>query len=331
MKEEIIFSQKDINKSIIKVLKEANKYVIWFSMLTLFSDNKLNKILYNCKKKKIKLYIFHGNNPFLNEKCKKIYIKNINMHGTIIPNYVNHMRYLSNEKTSLFGGIDYNKILENNYEQHALKVENTSQIYNLNNIIRSAKNLNKLENIIHRLQYNFPIIGNTFNCESAFNFLKDKLRKAKQYILIESQYIQHKELVNILIDSCLKHNIKLTIIYNDYFAINPYHPCKNNKVLSWITNKYLSFETNNILNLIHKSGIQYEFLTYKKSYTHNKIYIIDDIFIIGSFNFHNRSLSKKKDIEIGYTSTSKILINDYKDYIIKQKKLGCFKSEKMLN
>lgn len=326
MNEKLIFCQKKINNEIIKLLLEAKQYIIWFSMLTQFSDNELNKALSICKKKKIKLYIYHGINPFLYEISKNIYIENIDMHPNFFPLYVNHMRYLSNEKSTLFGGIDYNKILENNYEQCALRVNNIPQIYDLNNMIISRKS--EIKNIVHRFSYIFPLIGNTFKCDSAFIFLKNQLLSAKQCIIIESQYIQHKGLINIIIYSCLKHNIKLTIIYNDNFAINPYHPGKHNILLSWISEKYLKNETNKMLDLIRKSGIRYEFLSYRNSYTHNKIYIIDNSLMIGTCNFHTRSLTKKKDVEIGYVSKSKILVNNYKNYIKKRKKSGHFKSEK---
>ena len=89
--EKLFYCQKEINKLIIKVLLEAKQYIIWFSMLTQFSDKELNNVLYICKKKKIKLYIYHGINPYLNEKSKIFYIENINMHPNFFPFYVNHI------------------------------------------------------------------------------------------------------------------------------------------------------------------------------------------------------------------------------------------------
>ena len=230
------------------------------------------------------------------------------MHYFRLLPYVSHIRYMSNEKYSLFGGIDYNEMLEHNYTQHGIKISNTQKILEFN-------------------CFRYPIIGNTFTCNSAFIFLKNKLLYSKEYILIESQYIQHKELIDIIIQTCLINNITLTIIHNNNFQINPYHPCKCNCLLSFCTGKYLKYETFRMLNLIRNSGIKYEFLSYFNSYVHNKIYIIDNNFIIGSFNFHERSLTKQKDLEIGYVSQSKKLINDYKNYIMKLKKNNKFKIE----
>ena len=45
-------------------------------------------------------------------------------------------------------------------------------------------------------------------------------------------------------------------------------------------------------------------------------------------NFHTRSLTKGNDTEIGYVSRSKIVINNYKKYLIKRNKSGHFISEK---
>ena len=187
MNEKLFYCQKEINNTIIKLLLEANQYIIWFSMLTQFSNSELTKVLHICKKKKIKLYIIHGVNPFMNVKCEAFYIENINIHTNNIYIYVNHIRYLSNEKTTLFGGIDYNRKVEDNYEQYAIKVANTPQIYKFNNKILSIKNKNKsISCFLYRTNFNYPIIGNTHTCNSAYIFLKNKFLHAKKSIIIES-------------------------------------------------------------------------------------------------------------------------------------------------
>lgn len=51
MTENLILNQKNINNNILKLINNAEKYIIWFSMLTQFSNNKLNEAIIKLKKK----------------------------------------------------------------------------------------------------------------------------------------------------------------------------------------------------------------------------------------------------------------------------------------
>ena len=74
---------------------------------------------------------------------------------------------------------------------------------------------------INKIQTKVPIISNLYYSSSAFVLKKNSFENATKSIIIENQYIQHEELCRVIINSCLKHNIKLTIIYNNDFAMNP--------------------------------------------------------------------------------------------------------------
>ena len=170
--EQILFSQKEIHSETINIFNNAKKYVIWVTMLTDFNDNELKEVLKKCKKNNIKLYLYFGLNSFYKSSRN---IKNINIilpHYNLMMLYVLHMRYLSNETTTLFGGIDFNRKMETNYEHIGLKIDNSIEIINFNNfIIKNQKYLN-FKNIINNYQFNLPILANSLNNTSGYDFMK---------------------------------------------------------------------------------------------------------------------------------------------------------------
>jgi phosphatidylserine/phosphatidylglycerophosphate/cardiolipin synthase-like enzyme len=326
MSEELIFGQTQIHRSILEALRGATEYVIWFSMLSQFKDPELEHTLNNLLSKNVKLYIFHGENPYLHDILDFVHTipSRIQLNGM----YVNHMRYLSTETIALFGGVDFNKNFSKHYEQHCIRVPNCQKVSNFNKTILELTSPAEINHTLKTLHPEFPIICNLHDSSSAFDYLKHSFENATETIMLENQYIQHKGLVRTIVNSCLEHDIELVILYNAEFEThNPYHPGKEVPILTSITNHYLISETQSTLDLIRQSGIKYEFLGYRDSYTHNKIFAIDDTFIIGTFNFHTRSLTEGNDVEIGYVSKSKQLIDNYKKHIMEGKRNDQFKRE----
>ena len=58
-------------------------------------------------------------------------------------------------------------------------------------------------------------------------------------------------------------------------------------------------ETRLGLDMLSKSGCSYQYRTYQNKYTHNKVFIADDIIVVGTFNLHERSLEVGNDVETG--------------------------------
>jgi phosphatidylserine/phosphatidylglycerophosphate/cardiolipin synthase-like enzyme len=94
-------------------------------------------------------------------------------------------------------------------------------------------------------------------------------------------------------------NLEIILVGNTDFEINPYHPGKGCRVLSLYANYVFRKETRLGLDMLSKSGCSYQYRTYQNKYTHNKVFIADDIIVVGTFNLHERSLEVGNDVETG--------------------------------
>ena len=304
---ELILGQTNINNKILELLETTKEYVIWISMLSELTDPILTRTINNLIKKNVKIYIYHSINPFLNDTKTDYRLKINQMHGEyLIKKNVNHMRFLSNEKCSLFGGIDFNKKIDiAGFQQHALQVNNCKSIYNLHDYIISNKSL-------YNYKFQYPIIGTTSSDYSAKYNILNLIKKVNRRIIIESQYFEHKLIIKTIIDMCKNKDIQLVVIFNENFHNNP---ISKKMPFTNIVKDYLKNETIKNINLIKKSNIDAKFLYFKNGYTHNKIYIFDDYFIMGTSNLNQRSFEKKNDLEIGYIIENKDIIDKYLNYV----------------
>lgn len=315
----IVLSQTAVNAEILSMINEAREHLTWISMMSQHSDPDLIKAINGAITRGVDVNVYHNVNPYVAQPPAHLYPLNIvPMHGTRLFNfvatllgsyvnpmrsYVTHSRFIINETQCMFGGVDFNRICEaDNYVQHAIKISLTNPPKGLAK--QDLEDVVKHLKLNHLCNYSFPtdgaLIGTSAVDSSALDRIMTMIRGAKHSIFIENQYFQHTEVLSaIAARQSELPNIKVTLVGNRDFAINPYHPGKDG-YLSSVIGFALSNETVGGLKFLRKLGCSFQFRTYRNKYTHNKIFIVDGTqLVIGTFNLHQRSLIAGHDFEIG--------------------------------
>jgi phosphatidylserine/phosphatidylglycerophosphate/cardiolipin synthase-like enzyme len=327
----LVLSQTAVNAEILSMINEAREHLTWISMMSQHSDPDLIKAINGAITRGVDVNVYHNVNPYVAQPPAHPYPLNIvPMHGTKVFNFVStmlgsyvnpmrsnvtHSRFLMNETQCMFGGVDFNRICEaDNYVQHAIKIS----------LANPPKGLAKqdLEDVVKHLRlnhlrdYSFPtdgaLIGTSAVDSSALDRIISMIRGAEHSIFIENQYFQHTEVLSaIAARQSELPNIKVTLVGNHDFAINPYHPGKDG-YLSPVIGFALSNETMGGLKFLKKLGCLFQFRTYRNKYTHNKIFIFDGTqLVVGTFNLHQRSLIAGRDFEIGVVVEGETIVAKY--------------------
>jgi phosphatidylserine/phosphatidylglycerophosphate/cardiolipin synthase-like enzyme len=337
---QFVMSQRAVNAEIISMIEESTTTLTFISMMSQHSDPDLRKAIEVAASRGVDVMVYHNINPYVplpptkDDEVTPKYLQAIPMHGkrlwnfisTLLGSYVDpmhanvtHARFIVNDTHAMFGGVDFNKVCESDsYVQHAIKVSFEDPPHgfikdDLDSIVRYLR-VNKM---LHEYQYSMclggSIIGSSAVCESAVRFVIGIIQCARKLVFIENQYFQHPQVLNAIAKRKQEvENIEIILVGNDDFTINPYHPGKDWGALSMLGNFMLWQETQNGLNLLSESDCQYQYRTYPNKYTHNKIFIADDILVVGTFNLHERSLKAGNDFEIGIVlKNQKSIIDAY--------------------
>lgn len=178
---------------------------------------------------------------------------------------------------------------------------------------------------------NVLIIGTSLIDASAFDAIICMIEQAKDQIFIENQYIEHREVLHAIAKRQFEcPHMKVILVGNYDFDINPYHPGAKNVFsrwcgvacgFSWLANYVLRQNTMKAIRFLVEQGCLFEFRMYKGRYTHNKIIIIDKgrFVAVGTFNLNTRSLDAGNDCEIGVvimnsTTDTKMLAETQANY-----------------
>ena len=337
---QFVMSQTAVNAEIISMIEESITTLTFISMMSQHSDPDLLKAIEVAASRGVAIMVYHNVNPYVPlpptkvDKERPEYLQVIPMHGTKIcncfstllgsyadPMYTNvtHSRFIVNDTHAMFGGVDFNKVCEaETYVQHAIKVsfENPPHGFvkdDLDTLVRYLRKNKTLHDYQYSLCLGGSIIGSSTVCESAFRLVIGIIQRAQKLIFIENQYFQHPQvLAAIAKRKQEENNLEIILVGNWDFAINPYHPGKDWIVLSMLGNYMLRKETQRGLNILSESACQYQYRTYPNKYTHNKIFIADDILVVGTFNLHERSLETGNDFETGIVlKNQKCVIDAY--------------------
>jgi len=320
MKIELVYSQACIHAEILRMIDQARERLTFLSMMTEHGDPELVQALNKASQRGVEVLIFHSENPYvvlpLQEESSNIHV--IPMHGKKMRSYISdavghhiddfhysltHSRMLLNDTHCLFGGVDFNRKCDTKeYVQNAIKIQLDDSFRETTSKIRDHLKQHK---DLHQFEFlrTGPIIGTSMVSCSASERLYSLIDNAKEVIFIENQYIQHPGLLQRIVSSQqLYPNLKVIIIGNQDFEVNPYHPCKyHNKIISKLVNVHLRLQTSKGLSRLKRCNYQFRVYTNRR-YVHNKVFIIDDTFVMGTLNFHERSLDAactKRDCEMG--------------------------------
>lgn len=261
----------------------------------------------------------------------------IPMHGKQVPSFISvmlkgiyikpffrnvtHTRCIVNDTHVMFGGVDFNRVCEaQNYIQHAVKIklsaEGRSSPSSSFDIVRDhmERLVLELRTKGHLYHYTPPklsptsspsaIISTSSVDTSAYQAITSMISQAQHHIFIENQYFEHEDVLSTISkQQALNPLLKVTLVGNYQFDINPYHPGQAFTVcgISRLGNYALWKETKKGLSFLRDKGCEFEFRTYRNKYTHNKIFIVDRgrYVAMGTFNLHRRSLDAGYDCEIG--------------------------------
>ena len=113
--------------------------------------------------------------------------------------------------------------------------------------------------------------------------------------------MQEPEVLAALVEAqAVRPALRVIVLGNLDFELNPYHPGKAYRWLSRLTAWVLRRETGDALRVLRSRGCNFEFRVWNGKYTHNKIAIFDRrTLIIGTFNLHERALVAGNDVEVG--------------------------------
>lgn len=366
---QLILSQVQVNREILQMFAQAKTTLTFISMMSQFHEPELVEAVNDALERGIQVKLFHSVNPYVagptatqiaelfpSLPSTSFSFRNIPMHGKKLPNLtsillggvydsdmhtnVTHSRFISNDTHCMYGGVDFNKTCEDgNYVQHAMKLsfQNTAVGARFNNIKQQVEELVLELASKGNLRNYSPLrfVSSTIIASSAVNIsglecIISMIEQAKCNIFIENQYFQHAGVLSAIAKRQMQHpSLKVVLIGNYDFDLNPYHPGKHFfwLGLSRLAAHRLRNETIKGLTYLREIGCTFEFRTYKGKYTHNKIFIADHgkSIAIGTFNLHTRSLDAGNDCEMGIfldvgneSSGTMSAISEYIDSVMKE-------------
>lgn len=321
---QFVMSQSAVNSEIVAMVEESTINLTFISMMSQHSDPALVKSIKDAISRGVNVAVYHSANPYVplpDDGELPEYVQVIPMHGTKIWNVVStllgtfvdpmhsnvtHSRFIVNDTHAMFGGVDFNKVCESeSYIQNAIKLSfedphNGFVKKDLNGILNHLRTSASLHEYEYSLCLDGSFVGTSTVCNSALRLITEIINRAQKLIFIENQYLQHREVLSAIAKRQKeKPNLEIILVGNTDFEINPYHPGKCYRVLSSYANYVFRKETRLGLDMLLKSGCSYQYRTYQEKYTHNKVFIADDVLVVGTFNLHERSLELGNDIETG--------------------------------
>lgn len=321
---EFVMSQSVVNSEIIAMVEEATINLTFISMMSQHSDPALVKSIKDAISRGVNVAVYHSANPYVplpDDDDVPDYVQVIPMHGKRLFNFIStllgtfvdpmhsnvtHSRFIANDTHAMFGGVDFNKVCESkSYIQNAIKVSfedphNGFVRNDLNAILNHLRTNASLHEYEYSSRLDSSFVGTSTVCNSALRLITDIINRAQKLIFIENQYLQHREVFSAIAKRQKEEpNLEIILVGNTDFEINPYHPGKGCRVLSLYANYVFRKETRLGLDMLSKSGCSYQYRTYQNKYTHNKVFIADDIIVVGTFNLHERSLEVGNDVETG--------------------------------
>jgi phosphatidylserine/phosphatidylglycerophosphate/cardiolipin synthase-like enzyme len=335
---EWVLEQSEVNKSILGIINASKSRLFWISMMSEFSSPEVAAALEAAVDRGVRVHLFHSENPYVdNRQAEERPSKDgatltvISMHGKLLPPIiagwlgrgkvsnlcfnVTHCRFLCNESECLFGGVDYNLVMESDYYvQHCLKL-NLDAAKGLTESSQSfIDHITLHGGSTNTLAYRYPMVGTSGTESSVLQVLLRCIAVAETEIYIENQYIEDRRILQSLATAQRKRpSLRITLVGNLDFLRNPYHPGASN-CLGGILGLRLKRETLGGLEYLRALGCTFDFRTYPHKYTHNKIFIFDaHTIVVGTFNLHRRSMTAGNDAEIGVVVESSNLARSYRD------------------
>ena len=321
---QFVMSQSAVNSEIIAMVEESTINLTFISMMSQHSDPALVKSIKDAISRGVNVAVYHSVNPYVplpDDSELPEYVQVIPMHGkrlwnvisTLLGTFVDpmhsnvtHSRFIVNDTHAMFGGVDFNRVCESeSYIQNAIKLSfedphNGFVRKDLNDILNHLRTNASLHEYEYSLCLDGSFVGTSTVCNSALRLITEIINRAQKLIFIENQYLQHREVLSAIAKRKKEEpDLEIILVGNTDFEINPYHPGKCCRVLSMYGNCVFRKETRLGLEMLLKSGCSYQYRTYQNKYTHNKVFIADDVLVVGTFNLHERSLERGNDIETG--------------------------------